>query len=519
MPKPDEDSDDAPPPPKKTDTKRKQRPDAEPQAPKKASGPVPTKKVSGESPAKKATAEVPSRKLSEGDADDPPPKTKTKRVAKEPSAEAEAAKDEDAPAEAKGDVKGKTGKRMKSDVAGKLGAGAKKKPGRERAPVAPPAPAKRGAFDFAVAVLGPLLAGGFGGVAFMLISQSKGRILSNPIFSAVNPATIIDQMNLTVWVMFPWAPIVVGIVVALLGSLVLTKMAPGASTRVMGVGLVIVALVGVTPFALAGRSLGEFVKTTIAKEYLIPRGAEVDVRALDMKPSKDFAFRQFLSTWKVHLEEGETPVAWLTNVEDAEASKDEKLVENERILTSADLRNALADARTLAKDFPKEIEELTPKLEKLRDACADATKVPTEESLKFKDAWTKFEGLTHGKLMKPPAPKGGWFTGFTTFGELNQEKGTSKADHAFYFKRYLGKAVHKACPYVPAEMRYAGAFIAYLPPDYVGKDPAELALTRYDRVFVCYDIENLDREPVVVPYIKGILDEARFRIEVLGEKN
>jgi hypothetical protein len=251
----------------------------------------------------------------------------------------------------------------------------------------------------------------------------------------------------------------------------------------------------------------------------------VDPLAMNLK-ADDFELRQFLAIWKVDLDEGDIPPEWLATVKDIEPSTDEKLPENERNLVSADLRNALALGRQLKAKHGAVVDPIYAKLEALRDKVIAASATDLEEK------WNLFEGQAKGSLAKPPKPKGvgEWFSGFVTWGQLGVGQGTPQADRAYYSKRYLGKAVHKAFPSLPKEMRYVGAFQADVPPAFQGKDANEQTLTKYKTVFVCYDLEKLEKvendgkasvkipDPVLVPYVKGVLGEARFAVEVLGQK-
>jgi hypothetical protein len=517
--------DDDAPAPKKSETKRKTKaevegggekpktkrtekpasPDAEPVAAEKPK----TKRVANqraEASADPKTAAAPSP--AEAPAAEPPAKTKT---GKKPRPEGDAEK----PEPKKGDTAKK--KKPAGDRPGRRGTG-----GAE-GPAAPPPP-KRGGFEYALAVLGPVVGVAGGLVAFLLLSKGVARAAS-PVLPYANPAGVADAIGIGFAVIFKPAPILVGLVAGLLVTFEALKMAPGTATRIMSVLTLLLTVCAVMPFILAGRTLNAKLLADVESTYKTPRGTEPDARALDLTISADeFALRQLRAMFKIDLEEGEIPASWVaTNVNmPADPKADEKAGEKEGAIHFFELRQAFAWCRELQGKFKAEVEPILAKLEPLRDKAADLVKVPDEETQKLEDGWNKFKGKLRRDLAKPPKPKnaGEWFTKDTAF-DINKQHGISdptEADLPFAMKVYLGKAVHAVVKDLPPEMRFAGVLQVEVPLDYVPKDDAEKALTKYDFVYACYDLEKPDREPVLVPQLKGILGEAHFKMEVLGEK-
>ncbi len=481
---PADDDSDAPPPPKKQETKK-----------------VVPKKTTAEKRAVDPAALEPL----------PPPTKPTGKTKKITKGEAPAAKppvEDDAPPEKPAGDKPKKGS---GPVKKPLGKGASGKPKRERAPGPPPAPpAVRGPIDYALAVLSPLVCAGLGAYAFLQIKGALDRC-SNPILAEyyANPAQ--DIPNVASWATaFAPAPICVGAVVGLLATLCFLKMAPGLGARLMGGGMLGFGILSTVPFMGAGQQLQGLIKATVKKSYAVTRGADVAPEALDLKITPaEYSKRHLAALWAVDLDGGDLPVAWLAMSDDPGLPTGDKVPAEESKIKNADLRDVLARIREAKLDdaFAKQVQ-------KLRDDVNTEISTPSEAAAALDDAWKKFEGRAKGKLAKPPKPKGAdaWFSRFTTWADAQGKQGIAKDDCAFYQKRYFGKAIRAAVKEIPADMRYAGCFRAEI------KDeaPAE-GLTRYNFVWVCYDLEKPDREPVLVPHIKGLLDEARFKIEVLGQ--
>jgi len=475
----------------------------------------------------------------------PPPKSKTKRRAKpEPPPVAETAGDpeeDSAPqeeeAEAAPPPKPKTGTARKARPEGtKARAG-----GGGRAPRGgpPPEPPKRGAIDYLLAAVGPIACAGVGVLAFLVLQKSMGRAATNSIVAAEYPGVDVGKEVLAKLTTFTgflppwalWAPIALGAIMGILGSVCLLVMTPGLGSRMMGIGCILPGCLLPLVFFLEGLKVEEWVEGQIAARYYKHvRHAKIDPRVLDLKGVTDFPIRRYRSLWKLDLDEGEIPMAWLTVVDDVgpDAAKDTSLPEKERALRSADLRAALHDCRELMKDekLKPELEPELKKLEELRDKILDPLSTTYETERKevqmLEDNWAKFMRKTETEKAfgKPePQKEWGWFKSFKTFGDAGIGLGNTKGDRALVTRVYLGKAVHAAYPppYLPAEMRYAAAYYALVDENYVGKDDKDKALTKNDYVFVCYDIEHMDNPPVLLPQVSCILDEARLQLEVLAK--
>jgi hypothetical protein len=500
--------DDAP----KKDTKRKARPDAAGDAPaeKPKTKKVTKDQVAAASPpeGEKTGAEKPAGE-----------KTKTKKVTKEQVAAA---------AEG-GDAKTKTGKRPRPDgdkaekpegdapaAEGEKSDKPKKKRTGERPKPAGPPPAVKGAPDYALAVLGPVVGVAGGLVAFLFLKKGLDHAAS-PVLGFTNAADVSQALSAGFVVAFPPIPIIVGLLVGLLVTFESLKMAAGTATRIMSVLTLMFTICAVAPFILDARNLNGFLEAELKKHYKTPRGGEPDVRALELKlPADEFAMRQLRATFKIDLDEGDISPAWVAETKDmvSDPKADEKLEnENEKKIHCADLRIALQACRDLMGKFKAEVEPIQAKLFTLRDAAAEAN------TSDLADGWAKFEGKVRRDLAKPPKPKGAgeWFTKFDTWGDMGIQDPT-KRDLPYNRKWYLGKAIHAACKDLPPEMKYAGVFQVEVPLDYVAKNDAEKLVTKFDFAWVCYDLEKLDRDPVVLPHVKGFTDDQRFKIEVLGEK-
>jgi hypothetical protein len=463
-----------------------------------------TKKVSKKPSAEKKALDA---------AADPPAKEKTgktKKVAKPADAPPpEAEKGEEA-AEKKDDSsekkpKSATGKIKKPG--GKSDGGKARRPGPP-----PPPPAVRGGLDYALAVLAPLLCAGLGAYGFMLVKSAVDHC-ANPILTETFANPVQDIPAQFSWATaFAPAPICVGGVVGLLATLCFLKMAPGMGARLMGAGMLGFGILSTIPFIGAGQQLQAIVKSTIRKAYPIPRGGEVDARALDLK-IPDYTQRHFLGLWKVEMDDGDVPVSWIAASDDPGLPTGDKVPEDEVKIKNADLRDILARGRELVA-AKKMDDELWKKITAYRDAANKEIDAPSEATETLKTNWGKFEGRCKGDLAKPPEPKNAaWFAGFTPFEAILGHQGTSQDSRAFYQKLYLGKAIHKAVKELPAEMRLVGAFRAE-----VKEDAPVDGLAKYDFCWLCYDLEKPDRPPVMIPHYRGLWGEARFNIEVLGQK-
>jgi hypothetical protein len=441
-----------------------------------------------------------------------PPKTKTGKVAKPPSKAGATAPPEDAegepapekPKTATGKVKKPLGK---SDAAGKTGAKPKRAPGPP-----PPPPATRGGLDYGLAALAPLAAGGLGAFAFLTLTKAVA-LANNPVLQdkyGDSAAAIAKACDVEMFVKFPWAPIASGAVVGLLATLCFLKMAPGIGARLMGGGMMAFAILSTLPFLLAGNSMQAKAKGELLRIYPIPRGQDVDPRLLDFK-SPDYEVRSFLATWAVDLDGGDVPLSWIATSDDRMTAQGAP--EDEAKIKFADLRIALAKGRELEK--AKKVDaEIWKKVQALRDKANQEISMPGEETANLDHSWNIFKAKAQDKLAKPPAPKNAaWFSHYSTWEQMVGHQGTSQDDRAYYERWYFGKAIHAACKDLPADMRFAGCFRGEVKDD----APAE-GLTRYDFVWLCYDLEKPDREPVVLPHLSALVKEARFKIEILGEK-
>jgi hypothetical protein len=393
----------------------------------------------------------------------------------------------------------------KSDSAGKP----------RRAPGPPPGPpATRGALDYLLGILAPVACAGSGAYAFLLLKGALGTCAANPILIEKfgDPAAAITKALDNGWaIAFPPAPIIAGGVVGLLATLCFLKMAPGIGARLMGGGMFAFGFLATVPFVLTGQAFQSAIKGELKKAYAVPRGADVDPQALTLANVPDFPKRKLLSVWSVDLDDGDIPLPWIAAAHDEGLPTGDKVPPDEDKIKFADLRIALISGRELAEK--KQVDEdLWKKIQDLRDKANKEIDATSAEAEEIRKNWDKFEGRAKGQLAKPPAPKFPWFQRFTLNGD-GARTGTPADDRAWYQKYYLGKAVHKAVKELPAEMKYAGCFRCEVNPE----SPVE-PLTRFDFVWLCYDLEKADREPVLVPHIKGLLDEARFRIEVLGQK-
>lgn len=491
---PADDDSDAPPPPKKQETKK-----------------VVPKKTTAEKKAVDPAALEPA----------PPSKSatgKTKKISKGDAPAAKPPGDDDAPAEkAEGDKPKKATGAVKKPLAksdGKLG-GKPGKPKRERPAGPPPAPpAVRGPIDYVLGVLSPIICAGLGAYAFLLIKGALDRC-SNPILSEyyANPAQDIPAVASWATAFAP-APICVGAVVGLLATLCFLKMAPGLGARLMGGGMLGFGILATIPFMGAGTQLQGLIKATIKKSYAMQRGADVDPRALDLTvPAAEYAKRHFTALWAIDMDGGDMPLAFVAMSDDPGLPTGDKVPAEESKIKNADLRDILARGR--GELAGKVDEALWKKIQKFRDDVNNEISTPSEDAAKLDEAWKKFEGRAKGKLAKPPKPKGGdaWFSRYTTWADAQGKQGIAKDDCAFYQKKYFCKALRAAVKEIPADMRYAGCFRA----EVKDEAPAD-GLTRYNFVWVCYDLEQPEREPIVIPHIKGVLDEARFKIEVVGDK-
>lgn len=442
-------------------------------------------------------------------------KPKTKKITKEAAAPpieeaAEAPKGESA--------KSKTGKRPRP-AEGDGGAAAspkKKRAGGDRPKVAAPAPATRGGVDYALAVLGPLLGVLGGAYAFLLLTTAFDHAQS-PVLPYTNPADIAQILMIPFVAAFKPLPIIVGLVVGLIVTYESLKMAPGTATRIMAGLTLLFTVLSVTPFILDASKLNERLNSDAAKRYKIPRGGQPDPRALELKLKADeFSLRTLRAIYKVDLDEGEIPPAWVSAAKDwaGDPKADEKIEnENEKKVKCADVRLALQLCRELAPKYKADVEPIQAKLQALCDASVSA------DTQTLEDGWAKFEGRIRRDLAKPPKPKGAgaWFTAFDTWGDIG-EVDPNKKDLPVNQKLYLGKLIHNAIKDLPPDMRFVGALRVSISPDYVAANEAEKLITRFNVCWVCYDLEKPDREPVIIPHPNGFLDDQRFKIEVLGEK-
>ncbi|MBI3723907.1 hypothetical protein HY251_08150 [bacterium] len=426
-----------------------------------------------------------------------------------------------------------TGKRPRPDAKGRP-------QGARRAGPAPEPP-KKNAFDYLLAVVGPIVCAGTGTLAFLMIKKSLERLFANALVRDLvnNPDVEIQKEilpKLATFVPFiphsvQWAPIVFGAIMGIAGALCLLKMTPGMGSRLTALCLMLPGVLVPLVLFLEGRFISQWLESQVRDRYFkVVRGGKVDPRALDFK-CDDLPLRKFQSLWKVDLEEGDIPAAWLFNLDEITPNpKDTSIPKEEKNIRSIDLKEALKEARDFVKDekYKADFEPILKKLEDIRDRVNDPLQTTTETERKemagLEDMWLGFERKTEKEkaFSMPDGPKDAkWFKGFKTFGEAGIGLGTTKADRALVTKVYLGKAVHAAVPAslsLPAEMRYAAAYYAAVDENFVGKDDTEKTLTKYFYVFYCYDLEKPENPPILIPQVKGILDEARFQVEVVGAK-
>jgi hypothetical protein len=476
---PADEDDDAPPPPKRPETKK-----------------VPKKPLEG------APGPAPAPAKGTG---------KTKKVTKGETPVAKPPADDEAPAEKPKKATGAIKKPLaKSDGKGSA------KPKRAGPPQPPPA--TRGGIDYALAALAPLACGGLGAFAFLTLSTALAHC-NNPIltekFTEPPAVAIAKNLELAWMTPMPWLPIASGAGIGLLATLCFLKMAPGIGARLMGGGIFAFALLSTVPFLLAGRQIDAAARQLLKKEYAAPRGGELDPRIFTFK-ADDFEQRKFLSAWKVDLDDGEIPVSWIATAKE-ELGGGAETPEDEKKILHADLRIALAKGRELAKS--KTIDEAVWKrLQDLRDRVNADRTTPSDDFVKLSKARDAFEKKLRIDLAKPPKPKGSeaWFERFICNGDYKKVGNPSVDDRPKAEMFYFGKAIHSAVKELPADMHFAACLRALV------KETAKVEpLTRYDYVWVCYDLEKIDDpklEPVLIPDVKGVLDEVKFKIEVLGEK-